>query len=161
MKRSLKEETLAKMLMNVENWSGNVLCSLCDFLNSFSFLEIFILHWTSGVVRNYKEKKGQFWSEKEFCRDVRAEYMNWMGWEGEREEGWSCYSCSKKGRWTWPGVRERRQSWKVGQGILTIAKERAGLAVGIMSNDQLYNPKTEVAVREMYRGSYRERRMER
>lgn len=51
----------------------------------------------------------------------------------------------------------------MGQGILAIAKERAGLAVGIMSNDQLYNPKTEVAVRERkrYRGSYRERRMER
>ena len=48
------------------------------------------------------------------------------------------------------------------QGILVIAKERTGLVVGIMRNDQLYNPETEIPFREsrLYRVSYRERKME-
>lgn len=149
------------MFYKVENWSGTVLCSLCGFLNSSSFGEIFVLHWTSSVVR-----------KEEVCSVQRKSFIEmwgqsiWTEW-GERESVekwvWPCCGYRRKGRWTCPGGRERRGAGRVGQGILVISKERTGLAVGIMRNDQLCIPETEVAVRErrLYRASYRERKMER
>lgn len=103
-------------------WQQKIGLKISVGLSHAAFVAFFVLHWTSSVVRDKKERRGEVWTEEELYRDVKWEFINWTG---ERESMgnrlWPCYSYSKKGRWTCPGGRERRGAGKVGRGVVAMA----------------------------------------